>query len=62
MCGDLIDIIETLRDCANALDELLPRDHAYRKIVEQAIGLLDRHDPSGRAGPRLGESGAGVAK
>lgn len=38
------DLIETLRDCANALGELLPRDHAYRKIVEQANRLLDRHD------------------
>jgi len=40
------DLIETLRDCANALGELLPRDHAYRKIVEQANRLLDRHDQS----------------
>lgn len=38
------DLIETLRDCANALGELLPSDHAYRKIVEQANRLLDRHD------------------
>lgn len=38
------DMIETLRDCANALGELLPHDHAYRKIVEQANRLLDRHD------------------
>lgn len=36
--------IETLRDCANALGEILPRDHAYRKIVERANLLLDRHD------------------
>ncbi len=40
------DLIETLRDCANALGEMLPRDHAYRKIVEQANRLLDRHDQS----------------
>lgn len=39
-------LIETLRDCANALGELLPRDHAYRKIVDQANRLLDRHDQS----------------
>ena len=38
------NLIETLRDCANALGELLPRDHAYRKIVDQANRLLDRHD------------------
>lgn len=40
------NLIETLRDCANALGELLPRDHAYRKIVDQANRLLDRHDQS----------------
>lgn len=40
------DLIETLRDCANALGELLPRDHAYRKIVDKANRLLDRHDQS----------------
>ncbi|MGC8703670.1 MAG: hypothetical protein ACP5RV_12190 [Thiomonas sp.] len=40
------DLIETLRDCANALGELLPREHAYRKIVDQANRLLDRHDQS----------------
>jgi len=44
------NLIETLRDCANALGELLPRDHAYRKIVDQANRLLDRHGSSvGRA-------------
>lgn len=40
------DLIETLRDCADALSEILPRDHAYRKIVEQANRLLDRHERS----------------
>lgn len=40
------DLIETLRDCANALGELLPRDHAYRKIIDKANRLLDRHDQS----------------
>ena len=40
------DLIETLRDCANALGELLSREHAYRKIVDQANRLLDRHDQS----------------
>lgn len=40
------DLIETLRDCANALGEVLPRAHAYRKIVEQANRLLDQHDHS----------------
>lgn len=40
------DLIETLRDCANALGELLPRDHAHRKLVERANRLLDRHDQS----------------
>ncbi|MEW5891341.1 MAG: hypothetical protein AB1768_20450 [Pseudomonadota bacterium] len=38
------DLIGTLRDCANALGELLPRDHPYRKIVEQANRLLELHD------------------
>ncbi len=38
------DFVETLRDCANALGEILPRDHPYRKIVERANRLLDRHD------------------
>lgn len=38
------ELIETLRDCANAFGEILPRDHAYRKIVERANLLLDRHD------------------
>lgn len=37
-------LIETLRDCTNALGEILPRDHAYRKILERANRLLDRHD------------------
>ena len=40
------DLIETLHDCANALGELLPRNHAYRKIVDKANRLLDRHDQS----------------
>lgn len=40
------DLIGTLRDCANALGELLPHDHAHRKIVDQANRLLDRHDQS----------------
>lgn len=40
------DLIDTLRDCANALGEILPRDHAYRKFVERANRLLDRHDQS----------------
>jgi len=40
------DLIETLRDCANALGELLPHDHAHRKVVDQANRLLDRHDQS----------------
>ena len=40
------DLIDTLRDCANALGELLPRDHAHRKLVDQANRLLDRHDQS----------------
>jgi len=38
------DLIETLRDCANALGELLPREHAYRRLMERANRLLDRHD------------------
>lgn len=38
------DLIETLRDCANALGELLPRDHAYRSVLDRANRLLDRHD------------------
>lgn len=40
------DLIETLRDCANELGELLPRNHAYRKIVDKANRLLHRHDQS----------------
>jgi hypothetical protein len=40
------DLIDTLRDCANALGELLPRDHVHRKLVDQANHLLDRHDQS----------------
>jgi hypothetical protein len=40
------DLIDALRDCANALGELLPRDHAHRKLVDQANRLLDRHDQS----------------
>lgn len=40
------DPIETLRDCANALGELLPRDHSSRKIIEKANRLIDRHDHS----------------
>jgi hypothetical protein len=40
------DLIDTLRDCANALGELLPRDHVYRKLVDRANRLLDRHDQS----------------
>lgn len=50
------DLIETLRDCANALGELLPHDHAYRKIVVQANRLLDRRDqasPEQRAADAL---------
>ncbi|NCC41662.1 MAG: hypothetical protein EOM21_20055 [Gammaproteobacteria bacterium] len=38
------DLIDTLRDCANALGEILPRDHTYRKIVDRANRRLDRHD------------------
>lgn len=37
-------LVETLRDCANALGELLPREHAYRRLLERANRLLDRHD------------------
>jgi hypothetical protein len=40
------DLIDALRDCANTLGELLPRDHVYRKLVKQANRLLDRHDQS----------------
>ena len=40
------DIINNLRDCANALGELLPREHSYRKIVERANRLLDLHEQS----------------
>jgi len=40
------DLVDTLRDCANALGELLPRDHAHRKLVDQANRLLDRYDQS----------------
>lgn len=48
------DLIETLRDCANALGELLPRDHAYRKIVDQANRLLGRHDQASEVSRRAG--------
>lgn len=47
------DLIETLRDCANALGELLPRDHAYRKIIDKANRLLDRHEHSHRSSEPL---------
>ena len=53
------NLIETLRDCANALGELLPRDHAYRKIVDQANRLLDRHDFA-RSYERFAEKHANV--
>ena len=38
------NLIETLRDCANALGELLPRDHAYRSALDRANRLLNSHD------------------
>lgn len=33
-------LAETLLDCANALDEVLPAKHPYRRIVAQARALL----------------------
>jgi hypothetical protein len=42
-----VAVYSILRDCANALGELLPREHAYRRILEQANRLLDRHDLDG---------------
>ncbi len=37
---DMIDVQETLRDCANALAELAPANHPYRRIVAQAKAIL----------------------
>lgn len=39
-------MIETLIDCANALGELLPRDHPYRMIVERANRIIEGYDLS----------------
>lgn len=49
------DLINTLRDCANALGELLSSDHAYRKLVERANRVLDLHD---QASPEQRATGA----
>lgn len=38
------NFIETLRDCANALGDLLPHDHAYRSVLDRANRILDRYD------------------
>lgn len=38
------ELVSCLRDCANALGELLPADHAHRSSVDRANRLLSLHD------------------